>query len=846
MDGEGLDPQAKPFRVHLLDVGLEKYGDCLLLQFGDTRVLIDGAHTGDHDGSEGHDSIPDQIGALLGSQPPYTVDLLVVSHAHEDHIGCLPRLVSDGVLHARWALVSDPGLGWGRAVDAAPPDAGADERVRRVLAGLRELPRVEELDGRRLEAFLADAVSLESQYTKMLENLEQADTRVVRYVSPDEQDLQDLIDDLQNRNVTLSVLGPSQAQLLTCADRLAEGMEDAVDAAQALLETDANLDARQLYVRLATGESDAVDGSRLGNLVNLQSLVTQFEFRGRKLLFAGDMQFARPGVNEAKISEGIAQLKQDIAAQAPYDFVKISHHGAENAFDEDFLEGLGGTKLFGICAGEKSTKHPHREVLALLDSQQPAVRWARTDRNRRTTVKFFKTLVRVEPEVEPLNDARPNSADEASPAASAPSPELGRPAAGTGTTPGGLGASERFVEVVAKIPNERTRVTLTVEVEPAPDGGRPLSRKSTTAETFQVAGGRTLPKLLVVTSRDRLAENIGEAEARSALNALRARGFSIIEDLPSGAPVLEAAAIVGLRLRSEPAIEGVLLLGGYDVVPSLRLDVLSPALRQRIGSNDDPDDFVVWSDELYASLDGDTVADLPISRIPDGRSAALLRGALEARNRTAGTGRCGVRNVNREFADRVFRLLPGDSPLHRSAPAAYDQEPPLLLDRDLVYLMLHGDDSDSTRFWGEGTEDGREAINLRNLPSESGPLIFTGACWGALTVDPPAVRAEPLQPLSPKTPESSLALSFLSRGATAFVGCTGAHYSPIESPFDYYGAPMHEAFWKAHLTGASPAAAVLEAKRQYAAQMPHGRTSDLSQAIERKILRQFTCLGLGF
>jgi len=845
-----LDPQGKPFQVHLLDVGLEKYGDCVLIEFGPTRVLIDGAHTGDHDGSAGHDSIPDQIGQLLQTEPPFTVDLLVVSHGHEDHIGCLPRLVADGVLRAKSALVTDPGMAWGRAVDSPPLDAGADERIRRVLAGLREEPRLEELDGRSIEAFLADAISQERQYTKMLEKLEEGSARVVRYIGPDDPELKALIKQLQKLNppVSLKVLGPSESQLLACADRLANATRDALDAATNLLRTDAALDVKQMYLRLATGESDAIDASRLGNLVNLQSLVTQFEYQGRKLLFAGDMQFAKPGVNDEKIAQGLAELKQAIAHEAPYDFVKISHHGADNAFDETFLEALGPTKLYGICAGEKSTKHPHRTVLRLLDSQEPAVRWARTDRNLKTTITFLKDRVRVKPEVEPLNDARPNAADEAATAAHAGVAPLAPRAVEApmpAPFPAALPASDRFVEVLVKVPNERTRVTMSLEIEPDAVPSRGVSRELPFAP-IDIGGGRVLPKLFVVTSRAALAENIGERETKEVLAALSGKDFPVMDDLPRAVAVAEAAAAVQKRLAKESGIEGVLLLGGYDVVPSLRLDSLSPDLRQRIGSNDDPDDFVVWSDEIYASVDGDTVADLPISRIPDGRSAGMVRSALKATNRIRGTGRCGVRNVKREFADRVFRILPGSASLHRSAPAAYDQLPPLTLDRDLVYLMLHGDDRDSTRFWGEETDGGREAVNLANLPAESGPVIFTGCCWGALTVDPPAVRARHEDRVSVKTPEFSIALSFLARGAAAFVGCTGAHYSPIESPFDYYGAPMHEAFWKAYLAGSPPAKALFEAKRSYAVKMPHGLTSPLSQAIESKILRQFTCLGLGF
>ena len=101
-------------------------------------------------------------------------------------------------------------------------------------------------------------------------------------------------------------------------------------------------------------------------------------------------------------------------------------------------------------------------------------------------------------------------------------------------------------------------------------------------------------------------------------------------------------------------------------------------------------------------------------------------------------------------------------------------------------------------------------------------------------------------PIQPVTPEQSLALSFLGRGARAFVGCTGAHYSPIDGNLDYFGAPMHDSFWKHIAAGKQPAQALFDAKVDYIATMPHNRTTVEEIAIENKILRQLTCLGLGW
>jgi len=83
-------------KIELLDVGTEKYGDCLVCELGDRRILIDGAHPGDYKTRGDRPSIPTQLKEIFKSAAPYKFDLLVVTHCHSDHIGCLPTLVSQG------------------------------------------------------------------------------------------------------------------------------------------------------------------------------------------------------------------------------------------------------------------------------------------------------------------------------------------------------------------------------------------------------------------------------------------------------------------------------------------------------------------------------------------------------------------------------------------------------------------------------------------------------------------------------------------------------------------------------------------------------------------------------
>jgi hypothetical protein len=161
--------------------------------------------------------------------------------------------------------------------------------------------------------------------------------------------------------------------------------------------------------------------------------------------------------------------------------------------------------------------------------------------------------------------------------------------------------------------------------------------------------------------------------------------------------------------------------------------------------------------------------------------------------------------------------------------------------------MLHGALMDATRFYGERRGRLLEAVNLTSVPSPFPGVVFSGCCWGALTVNRSARYAGQGQLPAPRNARNSLALAFLAAGAQAFVGCTGVHYSPEDAAGDSFGGPMHKAFWARHRAGAPPARALFEAKTDYARFMARqGERDSVTQAIEFKLWRQYTCLGLGW
>jgi len=347
---------------------------------------------------------------------------------------------------------------------------------------------------------------------------------------------------------------------------------------------------------------------------------------------------------------------------------------------------------------------------------------------------------------------------------------------------------------------------------------------------------------MFVTDPQRLRRKIGDAGYAAARTMIEEGGGALVE------AVGEEATLAGIR-DAAAGVNGVVVLGDYNVVPSLIYDVLPADLRGRVSARSDPDRFVVWSDQRYGDTDGDGMGELPVSRIPDCSSSAFLLGCLAADDSRAAPKKFASRNAERPFADNVFRRLGGQGPILISGPDDFGKVHNAHFEARQFYFMLHGSDTDGTRFWGEDDEGSVEAVNLANLAGAvdaRGATVLTGCCWGALTVQETAARVRDHWAVTPRTAASSLALRFLELGALAYVGCTGAHYSPLDGQLNFFGEPIHRMFWADYAAGAAPARALFNAKQAYIRDMPHGLETAPEWAIEYKILRQFTCLGLGW
>ncbi|MBZ5728028.1 MAG: MBL fold metallo-hydrolase [Acidobacteriia bacterium] len=848
MPKENTNGNTGSLKLHLLDMGREQYGDSILCVLDDRTILIDGGHPSDWPPREEYPSISEQLEAILGHPAPFSVDLLVVSHCHSDHIGCLPAAVAAGGLTARFALVADEQFGFGRLAGDAP--GGPLTPAVRLAAALREEDH-SRLPDDDVASFLEDAANLETRYGQMLSQLQANGTHLVRYGRDDHSAIES-----EFSAFGLKVLGPTQAHLQRCADVIAGLNASAGDLVSTVADA---VDPRQLIdlYRRVTGAPDASvqeaqDRPGKGAALNDQSIVLKLEAGDVKVLLSGDMQFAKPEISG--LAPAMKALRKTVRQAGPYQFVKLSHHASYNGFDDSLRQEWPDTHAYAVSGGIQDASHPDPGVLQLLEEHADTLQWARTDRNGHITVTFDGGAARFAISRGELSDPTPN--------ADAPAAQPAARAAATAPQVTVKQSAGPLTELAAtaKVSPDVTRLTVTFEIarsaappEPKPPRDPGLPRAAVVkpaveaagtggaAVTPRLAGGRKLPRLLFLANRPRLENNIGAQEAAAALQLIRDAGQTVYEIKNPANPFAE------VRRQLKGDFQGVVIVGGYDALPSQRVDALPPSLRASLGPHTtDDDNFIVWSDAVYGDKDGDGLGELPVSRIPDAKSRKLVFSALTAALPNPSQARFGCRNSARPFAEGPYTLLPGTAKMFVSAPETSGQLGAGKAGAPGVYFMLHGSDADATTFWGEDNGAMVEAIKIANVPMSFSGVVFTGCCWGALTVQTIASQAAPGQPLGVRTPGSSIALSYLHAGAAAFVGCTGTHYSPTVAPYDYFGGPMHRNFWKCYTQGESAAEALFHAKIAYLHDLPHGQTSTVGQAIEFKILKEYTCLGLGW
>lgn len=847
-------------RYHFLDVGTQRYGDCVVVEFGSCRVLIDGGHDEDFDGQEGSQSTKEQLKTIFGGEAsPHPITLVVVTHCHQDHVSALRRMIVDGVIKPDWALVTDHRLGFGRTPDDADAVDLVDERTRRLAAAVREEDAFDLADT-ELRAFIDRAAAVEPAYQQLLVELHARGVKVVEYRG--QQLPAELLEAVKPTGMTL--LGPSLNQLLFAAQHIATTNHDVTDVLNFSLADDPSLSDMELYRSIMTSHKwvDVPGQHSRASGMNCQSITLAFGPMNARALLAGDMQFADADVAGAE--REMAKFLEVVKSAGPYRLYKTTHHSSRDGQNDQLLTDLGNPAIVIHSGGYNDPRHPSTETLEMLKqrTENGGMVFARTDRNGRVTaVPNRRPQDAVAVSRGTVNDFTINLPDAAL-ALSRDRLEFSARSI--------LERKEPHIIVVnlSNSPIDLTVAGVKIEVRqpstqiastPADRQGRvilgktaqdnPVIRSAESTISVNLADGRILPKLLFVTDSEKLTDNIGQSEVTAALVAARRPPHTLL-DL-AGRPE-NASDEVRNALNHDNSIVGVVILGGYDVIPSMPVNVLSKKLRDMLtAQNDiesDGDQFVVWSDEHFGDLDGDNIAERPVSRIPDARDSKLFLKALGASAVTTNE-RFGIRNVAREFAASIWTDVPGTQPLNVSKAFLSGQ----IASKDqlagLHYFMLHGNEHDGTVFSGEDGRAYTRAFTIDKVPAEFSGVVFSGCCWGALSVSQKAIEIGKAAP-APRVTERSIALSFLKAGANAFVGCTGSHYSgPSTDANVNYAAPFHSAFWRTFPKVSNSASMALFGARKYYGDLIGSDTlvrEPLEIARRLKNRAQFTCLGLGW
>ena len=335
MDGQLL--------VRMYNVGL---GDCIYLRVPDrnkdVHILIDCGNKFSE-----LELLGQRIAELKKDLPDAgggkkRLDLLVVTHPHEDHHkGFEEKFFKDLKIERIWLSP---------AFDRLNPKAqgfhALQDAARRALQSLSEVALGE------MKEEVAELLSLsKDEAIEMLCNtLPQANRIQSLYVSADTP--QEQLQIFEDQRIKLKVLGPMEdidsyylggEGLLTARSGLnpldpVEGYGEMFqDIETAPVERPKNIssqDFRQLRSRVHANALAAAEIA--GHAVNNLSVVLLLEWRGHRLLFPGDAEWN--GADKGKVKAGRSNGSWNVMWQErradlsqPLDFLKIGHHGSENA-----------------------------------------------------------------------------------------------------------------------------------------------------------------------------------------------------------------------------------------------------------------------------------------------------------------------------------------------------------------------------------------------------------------------------------------------------------------------------------------------------------------------------------
>jgi beta-lactamase superfamily II metal-dependent hydrolase len=306
-------------------------GDCLFLHIGPPGapklIVIDGGPQ--HSGSSIFSSVMQprlkEMAQLLGVSLPLPVELLMVSHIDDDHIGGVIKLL-------------------GRANTASNPlvDIQAvwhnsfDDFLR--TDQLEALASFGKTIGSAAAAFDSHTLGMAAGVKQGLAVRDKVASLGITANAGTAHGFVAAGDSFSIGGMTLTILGPAKAEL--------EALQGKFDAENPDL---ASMTASERRIAMAAFTDDAI--------ANLSSIVVLAEQNGKRILLTGDAR-------GDKILQGLNSAGLLTNGKVEVDILKIPHHGSDRNVSTDFFRSV--IAKHYVFSGDGSNGNPDRATLAMI------------------------------------------------------------------------------------------------------------------------------------------------------------------------------------------------------------------------------------------------------------------------------------------------------------------------------------------------------------------------------------------------------------------------------------------------------------------------------------------------
>lgn len=315
--------------VNVIDAG---HGDCILLKFGHTNILIDCGPKN----FKIRNRVLTTIKSLLGTEGK--IDIAIVTHNDDDHIGGFEFLIDDKVKVDKIifnSLEDIPNIIKNRQLQISYTQ---DNELRKKLLTEREI----EIASLTRES--ASIVHNDIKITAITPTLEILEKMHRDYISEEKR----------KENRKQKQISSSRTDEITIEEALAK-----IRSNQDIFEKDRSI-------------------------TNKSSIGIIIEYLGFKGLFLGD----------AHAEDAIEGLKGMGIENCKFDAVKISHHGSEKNTNAELLELIGKTEYI-LCA-DKMTKNNHPNNITLTRilnyDDKPSIHFSSNNRSLSDTMSKCRSL----------------------------------------------------------------------------------------------------------------------------------------------------------------------------------------------------------------------------------------------------------------------------------------------------------------------------------------------------------------------------------------------------------------------------------------------------------------------